>query len=267
MSHVLSVMTSITTCDLLNDFSCPCDLTPMQALPNLNSLYLHNGVFLNIHTLAHLTELRLFEVIVQTFAAWACCSTFKKADWHKSCVDGLHHQGLVACSNLQIVSICNSLVTAIDRHERIDMGTSSPCVPKSLSRLTNLQYFELGIEQNRPEGAELQVSQIYKLASLTHFNYVGSSDLHLELGLSQLTNLVCLSVLIARVTSYISALLQWTGRHCTHWNGSCYMHASLALMPAYSLLLSTSVCTILHLMAASQQITTQANYIPSWCIL
>lgn len=64
MLHVLSVMTSLTTCDLLNDFGDPCDLTPMQILPNLNSLCLQDGVFLNIHELAHLTELRLSNVNV-----------------------------------------------------------------------------------------------------------------------------------------------------------------------------------------------------------
>jgi len=192
MLHVLSVMTSLTTCDLLNDFSCPCDLTPMQALPNLNSLYLQDCTFLNIHTLAHLTELRLSRVHVQTSAAWACCTSLKQAHWHESYVEGLHPQGLVTCSNLQNVSMFSSAVTAIDRSEKLDLATLSPCIPKSISRLTNLYHLQIGI--NRPEGAELQVSQVYQLGSLSHFSYLGSSALHLELGLSQLTNLVCLSL-------------------------------------------------------------------------
>jgi len=193
MLHVLSVMTSLTTCDLLNEFGRPCDLTPMQALPNLNSLYLQDGTFLNIHTLAHLTELRLSEVEMQTDAAWACCTSLKQAHWHKSFVQGLHPEGLVACSNLQNVSMVNVVVTAIDLpySERLCLARKSPRIPKSISRLTDLTHLQLGMDG--PGGAELQVSQLYQLSSLAHFSFIGSSALHLELGLSQLTNLVCLS--------------------------------------------------------------------------
>ncbi len=193
MLHVLSVMSSLTTCDLkLNDYNCPCDLSPMQALPNLSSLYLQDGVFRNIHTLAHLTELRLSRVHVQASAAWACCTSLKQAHWHGSYVEGLHPQGMVACSNLQDVSIVQSTVIAINHSEILDLASLSPYIPKNISRLTNLHRLQLGI--NRPEGTELQVSQVYQLVSLTHFSYIGSSALHLELGLSQLTNLVCLSL-------------------------------------------------------------------------
>ncbi len=194
MLHVLSVMTSLTTCDLLNDCSSPCDLTPMQALPTLNSLYLQDGIFLNIHTLAHLTELRLSNVDVQTNAAWACCISLKQAHWYASYVGGLHPEGLLACSSLQNVSMVNVVITGIDLpySERLCLFSKSPRIPKSMSRLTDLTHLQLGMDG--PRGAELQVSQLYQLISLTHFSFTGSSALNLELGLSQLTNLVCLSL-------------------------------------------------------------------------
>jgi len=191
--HIRSA-SSLTTFDLLQNANYhPCDLSPLQALPNLNSLYLRDGVFQKIHTLAHLTELRLSSVHLEACAVWACCTSLKQAHLHGSYVDGLHPQGLVVCSNLEEVSIVNSTVSARDRSQRFDLATpSSPQIPRSLSRLTNLH--RLHLEMNRPKGHDLYVPEIYQLVSLAHLSYKGYSALHLELGLSQLTNLVCLSL-------------------------------------------------------------------------
>ena len=86
----------------------------------------------------------------------------------------------------------NVAVTAIDHSDKLDLATLLPRIPKSISRLTNLYHLQLGI--TRSQRAELQVSKIYQLSSLAYLSYIGSSALHLELGLSQLTNLVCLSL-------------------------------------------------------------------------
>lgn len=83
-------------------------------------------------------------------------------------------------------------VTAKDHSDTLDLATLSPRIPKSISRLTNLCHLQLGI--TRSQRAELHVSQVYQLSSLAYFSYIGSSALDLELGLSQLTNLVCLSL-------------------------------------------------------------------------
>ncbi len=126
-----------------------------------------------------------------TRAECKAVTSLQRAHWRDSDVGGLHPQGLAACSNLRHVSMDNIEVIAIDPSETLDLATLAPSIPKSMSRLTNL-YFLLGIDM--VEKAELQVSQLYQLTALAYFSHMGSSALHLEVGLSQLTDLVCLSL-------------------------------------------------------------------------
>ena len=112
-------------------------LLQCKLFPLWNSLYLQDGIFLNIHTLAHLTELRLSNVDVQTNAAWACCIwacciSLKQAHWYASYVGGLHPEGLLACSSLQNVSMVNVVITGIDLpySERLICSASRHAFPK-----------------------------------------------------------------------------------------------------------------------------------------
>ncbi len=145
--YLLSVMTSITTCDLLAPSEQPLDLTPLQALPSLGSLLLESGAFSNIHVLAHLTDLMLMNASASAHKDCSFASELRSLALDNATVQGFHRNGLVACRELQVLACYGSAVETIGAAEILNTCVMSSHFPASFSLLTSLSEVKIGLSK------------------------------------------------------------------------------------------------------------------------
>ena len=130
--YLLTVMTSITTCDLIAPSQQPLDLTPLAALSLLQSLLLQSGMFINIQALAHRTELMLMNASASAHMDCSFASGLRTLALDNASIRGTHRDGLVACRELQILS-CHGSAVETSGVELLSTHLKSARFPASFS--------------------------------------------------------------------------------------------------------------------------------------
>lgn len=188
---VLPVFTSLQQCDLTaphHGTDALLDLSPLQALPSLETLKLQRGEFCNLHALPYLTLLRVAESSVESQQNTLFARSLRELCVVHSRIEGFHVSGVCACMVLDRLDILNSKIGALQGHHNVAFDVRvnhSFQVPESMTSLTSLSSLSVqsGVRQSH--------RWVYMLTSLTaiDFKSYGVANLTIPAELTQLQGL------------------------------------------------------------------------------
>ncbi len=142
----LAVFTSLTSCELVEPQGNMLDLAPLQPLANLQKLILIEGMFIPTQLPPHLTNLTLSHASTRAAEQCSCVTSLKKLRLFESQLIGLHPDGIVACSAVELLTCAQGQIYAGMGHLSLACTQDSPFnVPFGLSMLNNLKDLSLVI--------------------------------------------------------------------------------------------------------------------------
>lgn len=193
------------------------DLSPLQALSQLQSLTLWEGAFGGLGSLAHLSSL---DVSGNADCGMQCLflHSLKSLTVHGSGeLTGLGALGLSGCLNLQSLTCLGGRIVADVANHSLVLDTDAH-VPVSLSRLTYLTYLHLG-QCNGQQPDTISNTWIYNLMDLQNLT-LGEVARDCVLS-SMVTALTKLTRLLIRMSGAVESILDlrhvpWKHMHALH---------------------------------------------------
>lgn len=200
----LSVFTSLTTCELVQPEGSTQDLAPLQPLASLQKLTLTDGLFTTTQLPPHLTNLTLTSADVTVVEQCLCVTSLKKLRLFECQLNGLHPNGIAACSAIQELACVQGRIHAGMGHLWLDCSTDWPfTVPSGLSSLNKLRYLRLTIASTAaplPFGAAQYGHDLSCLQGLTMLEVLvvhsTSGDTFVPSGVTDLYKLSILSLTV-----------------------------------------------------------------------
>ena len=189
---LVSSFPTLTSCMLARPAAPPLDITPLQALLDLQMLGLGHGVFGAKQLPLHLTNLYLENCSLKVAQHCNCVTTLRVLHAQDSIVDSLHSSGLMACCALQQLHCFKS---------SIDGDEWEMCIPHDLQRLSCLS--QLCFQFERYAG-EVDLACLYSLTNLQSLAVCCEGGLSVTPGLTTLQHLTFLhlAVNIARTSPF-----------------------------------------------------------------
>lgn len=158
---LMALFSKITTCTLQLPTSQPLSLQALQALPHLQCLALHSGLYCGIDAAEHLTSLSMTRAQAECTHSCLCVRSLVQLELESSTIIGLHANGLAACSCLEALRCISSYICASDQAAAVDRQEVQICA--SISSLTGLTKLHLGMYT---QDAQVELCWLSRLSSL-----------------------------------------------------------------------------------------------------
>ena len=205
-------LTPWATCTRLKDctLQAACDqgidLTPLQALLELESLRLCSGSFYNMSAPKHLTALDIANCDIVT-GGLGFVQTLLKLRVHKSQIKIISDPSLYACALLHTLDLvdCSILATGLDENIVIQT-TLDMSISDKLSCLRCLTHLTIDI---RSQSSHLDMQWLYQLTGLEHLQLKVCANVDLDERLQALSRLSVLSVETSRKPVWVLFAFDW----------------------------------------------------------
>ena len=185
------LLSKITTCTLHLPASQPLSLQALQALPHLQCLALHSGLYCDIDAAEHLTSLSMTRAQAECTHSCLCVTSLVQLELESSTIIGLHANGLAACSCLEALRCMSSDICASDQAAAVDRQEVQICA--SISSLTGLTKLKLGMYT---QDAQVELCWLSRLSSLNRlWLEVDVHQAKLSNSFVTLSNLMALSLI------------------------------------------------------------------------
>ncbi len=185
---ILSMFTSLTSCELAGADSDNLNLGALQTLAGLTALQLRDGRFYNLDQLASLTELTLSCGVVTFTRKCRFISSLQTLYMSSSLLSGTRDVGVSDFTALRWLHCDDSAVSATNRQDNLNTSNSGISVPMNLSSLTHLTCLDFTFACSVQS---LDLQSVYALSSLEILDLAFESDAFVELG----SSLTCLKEL------------------------------------------------------------------------
>ena len=188
--QLVSNFSTLTNCSLARPVT-PLDITPLQALLDLQTLGLGHGQFSAAQLPSHLNNLYLQNCRVEIAQDCCCVTTLRVLHTQHCIVERLHSSGLMACCALQQLRCFQSCLHAKSYHDEVvNISKWAMSIPHDLQRLSCLS--ELCFQFAGLPTDEVDLACLYKLKNLHRLAVCCEEDLLVSSGLTTLQHLTFL---------------------------------------------------------------------------
>ena len=187
----LPVFKSLTRCDFDNHEQL--DLSPLQALPSLEELYVSAGEYSNVPSAGRLATLWVKEAIVNLNPASMEEISFSCLRLYTCRLSGLHGSGLIACKALARLEIDDAEITAAHGYNFLQVGEDVVAsVPAKMSELTCLTKLNMVLACS--SASHFNLDWLYSIVSLRHLKLKVQHPFRVSEKLTQLVELTSIEV-------------------------------------------------------------------------
>jgi len=183
----LLAFTSLQSCNLVKPATA-LSLYPLCHLPCLDELSLQSGTFNRLAIPCCVTCLLIGDSSVDCVQESCSVTRLQTLAIVVSKVSRLHDLGLLACTLLDHLELCECLVTAADPANQFAVGLQAPaCIPAQLSLLTKLAHLQLDLASS--DVWDSDATWLYKMASVKSLVCTIHGAIFLNNHLTQLSKL------------------------------------------------------------------------------
>ena len=184
----LSAFKSLTNCNLNSPPSGSLDLQALQGLTSLQKLCLAGGAFNQLFLKAELTYLCLSRAKV---TCTAHTTSLQRLFMDTSSLEGLHPQGLPACTSLRSLDMERSVISAGGEEDLFVVGTFRLCIPEGMTCLTQLSSMCINLDCL---GKQDDLGWVCGLTSLCRLDVAVRGPIEITQDLTNLVNLTQLQL-------------------------------------------------------------------------
>ena len=179
------------------------DLTPLQALPKLSSLWLE-GSFDGLASLGHLTHLRCSGATVDCSKSCKFMTALQHLDLSSTTLDNFDHRGLSVCQGLRILAMQTSWVKGA---HSVLYAEDHSYTPVGMSLLTKLETLSLVCTMHT--AGPISLAWVSELTTLRDFDIT-----HTNIDSGLIETLACLSRLTKLVVTGLGPPAAAFDRNC-----------------------------------------------------